>query len=924
MPRPRFLALVALLTIPLAAAAGQRALEPADLYAFRTLHDPVISRDGTWVAVTAAPGRGDGEVVLRRVGADAEHRVPRGSEPQFSSDSAWLAVRLLPPFAEREAPRGDGESKPRPGAALVATADGSTVTWDEVESFSFSADGRWLALHRHPAEEAEAGGRAAQAGDAESGGDRSDGRRRGSTLLLRALATGEETEIPGVVSYAFAESGPWVAWSTEPTADRPGTVAVLGLGGEVDPLELVTASGLRTEVMVWAEDRDRMAFASAVVDASGTPGPASVRLWEPGTDGARPVAEPGAFGGEWTVTLDTRLAFSRDGARLFVGLRPAGRERPRDGEEGPSDPLDLEALRERAEVEVWHWRDDRIASERRERREEEAKRTWNAVVHLDAGRAVRLADLQVDDVAPVDNPRAALGLAAGPHLLERTWTDDRWDAWHVSLGDGTRRLVAAALREKPSLSPGGRFVAFWKDGDWHLWDAQDGRARNLTGSLPVPFADQDHDQPSPAPGYGVSGWLEDDSAVLVADKYDLWQFPTAGGTPVCLTAGRGREERRIFRVVDLEPEEDAFAAGQRLLLSVFDDRAKTWGAAELRVGRPGVRTLAHEEAKLTVLAKAEGANRLLLTRERYDLFPDLWVSDLDLGGRIRITDANPQISEFAWGRAELVEWRSALGIPLQGVLIRPENVPDGSRVPVLVYFYRFMSHRLHEFNEPVVNHRPSFPLYASHGYAVFLPDVRFEVGSPGRAAVDCLVPGVQKLIEMGVADPTAIGLHGHSWGGYQTAFVVTQTDVFAAAVAGAPVANMTSAYSGIRWESGLARQFQYEVSQSRIGTDLWSRRDLYVASSPVFFVDRLTTPLLIMHGDEDGAVPWEQSIELYLACRRLARPCVLLQYRGEPHHPKKDANRLDYTVRMKEFFDHHLKGLPAPEWWRRGVGEGAP
>jgi dipeptidyl aminopeptidase/acylaminoacyl peptidase len=253
------------------------------------------------------------------------------------------------------------------------------------------------------------------------------------------------------------------------------------------------------------------------------------------------------------------------------------------------------------------------------------------------------------------------------------------------------------------------------------------------------------------------------------------------------------------------------------------------------------------------------------------------------------------------------------------VVIKPRGYVEGRRYPVLVYYYRFFSQRLHEFNDPSVNHRPSFPVYASDGYVVFLPDVRFEVGRPGLAATKSVVPGVQHLVDIGLADPDAVALHGHSWSGYQTAFIVTQTDLFATAVAGAPVGNMTSAYSGIRLGSGLARQFQYEQGQSRLSGSLWEARDEYIDNSPVFFADRIDTPLLILHGDEDDAVPWEQSIELYLALRRLGKEAVFLQYRGEPHHPQRYANKLDWALKMKEWIDHYTKGVPAPDWITEGV-----
>jgi dipeptidyl aminopeptidase/acylaminoacyl peptidase len=334
---------------------------------------------------------------------------------------------------------------------------------------------------------------------------------------------------------------------------------------------------------------------------------------------------------------------------------------------------------------------------------------------------------------------------------------------------------------------------------------------------------------------------------------------------------------------------------------------------------PGVRKLFEEQKKFSFLAKAKNAETYMYTRESYSEFPDIWISDTKFNTRKKISEVNPQISEFAWGTAELVEWKSVDGIPLQGVLIKPGNFEKGKRYPVLVYYYRFFSQRLHEFNQTVVNHRPCFPFYASNGYAVFLPDIRFEVGLPGFSATKCLVPGIQKIIDIGVADEDAIALHGHSWSGYQTAFVITQTDVFKCAIAGAPVSNMTSAYSGIRWGSGLARQFQYEQTQSRIGGSLWEKPELYIENSPVFYADRINTPLLIMFGDEDGAVPWYQGIELYLAMRRLEKDCVFLQYRGEPHHPQKYANKLDYSIRMKEYLDHYCKGLPAAKWISEGV-----
>ena len=602
------------------------------------------------------------------------------------------------------------------------------------------------------------------------------------------------------------------------------------------------------------------------------------------------------------------------------------REKERRDERGaPFDPFDFDALLEEREVDVWHWNDPRIIPNQKERWEEhEEHRVYRAVVHLKSGRVVALADLEMPRVLTTDNPRVALGGSDVPYLKEITWNGQFSDLYVVDLKTGERhqveRKVASGRSRAGSLSPDGRFVIFYNDGDWHLYDVKKKILENVTEGLEVPFANEDHDYPMDPPGYGLSEWLADSSAVFIYDKYDIWRVPTDGGEPNCLTAGEGRKSDTVFRVTDLDPEEETIAPDARLLLEGYHDLEKHDALYSINPAGGELRRLyGTGKHSLGVVAKAEKTDRILFTRERYDEFPNLWTSNVEFEEPKRLTDANPQIADFAWGSAELVGWSSADGIPLQGILIKPGDYEPGKRYPVLVYYYRFFSQRLNLFNEPVVNHRPSFPLYASNGYAVFLPDIRFEVGQPGFSATKCLVPGVQKLVDMGIADPDAIGLHGHSWSGYQTAFVITQTNIFAAAVAGAPVSNMTSAYSGIRWGTGLARQFQYEKSQSRIGGSLWEKPELYIENSPVFFADRIETPLLIQFGDEDGAVPWYQGIELYLACRRLEKNCIMLQYRGEPHHLKKYPNKLDYSIKMKEFFDHWLKGSPAPAWMTEGV-----
>ncbi len=923
--------LVLLLSVPAAGQEG-RPLTFTDLMKLREIAQPSISSDGAWIAFTAEPDRGDPEVIVRAVDGAARYVIPLASNPVIARGGSWVAARLNPSMAEQEA-AGRGEA-PRRGLTLLATGTGEVVEVAEVRAFAFSADGSWLAYHRFaPRDDEEAGSE----GDSEQAGDDDAGDREpGTELVLRFLASGRETELADVRSFAFDEQGHFIAYAVAGADNTRDGLYLRNLQTSGEPESVLDARpfGHYAELS-WKEEDSGLAFVMATEDRDGEPGKGTLMAWD-GSSTSELVGSDEAPDG-WFVPTTNSISWSKDGERLFFGWRPiredeakrlaadpsaaAAEESDRGSrEDEPFDPYDSEAILADRGVDVWHWLDPRINPQQKIVWDREKDRTYTAVHHMDSGRVVSLADPDVPDVAVPDNADVSIARSDVPYRWEATWTGGNEDAYVIELGTGNRTLVAERLDARAALSPEGRFAVYFRDGDYFLFDVASGEPRNVTESLGVPFANEDHDFPRPAPGYGLGGWIEDDAAMLVYDKYDIWVVPTDGSAAWNLTEGEGRAQKRIFRVIDTDPEKVAIGAGDELLLSSYHDMEKNFGFYRAHADAPGATRLLEEDKMFRFLAKAEDASRVLFTRQDYDEFPDLWVADdTAFAGPRKLTEVNPNISEVAWGTAELTEWHSADGTPLQGVVIKPGNYEEGKRYPVLVYYYRFFSQRLHEFNQPAVNHRPSFPLYASNGYVVFLPDVRFEVGRPGFASTKSVVPGVQHLVDIGIADPDAIALHGHSWSGYQTAFMVTQTNIFKTAIAGAPVSNMTSAYSGIRLGSGLARQFQYEMTQSRLSGNLWNARADYIDNSPVFFADKIETPMLILHGDIDDAVPWEQSIELYLAMRRNGKETVFLQYNDEPHHPQTYANKLDWAMKMKEWLDHYLKGEPAPDWIKMGI-----
>jgi dipeptidyl aminopeptidase/acylaminoacyl peptidase len=904
------------------AAPGTKTITFADLMRFRAIGSPVISDDGKVVAYGLQPDRGDGEAVVHVLATGKSVRVPLGASPVISKDGRFVAMVLKVPFVASEK---TGKDKPKPGMALVEVTTGSATTFQNVEKFAISDDSRWLA-YLLPAAEPKKDDKTAAPPTAAPAGTTAnrDEAKPGGTLKLRDLAAGTEQEIGFVASFAFDPTSKSLAVVVSGAEGKGNGVFLKPLADvTAAPVTAVQADKTRYESLTWTKDGRALAFLSGVDKPAGS---ATLSMWDTATAQVKQVAASAQAPNGWTLPIKNDLVWSKDGKRLFFGFKPpqnrdaaAGGEKAEKGDRNAApDPYDFDAILAKVEGDVWHWNDPRIIPQQKVMWNREKDRTYRAVLHVDSGKVVPLANLDLPDVAVPENATLALATSDVPYLKQTTWGEGARDVFVVDLETGARTLVTGQLKGQPSMSPDGRFVAFFDGTNWQSFDTSTKTARVLTGTLKVTLTNEEHDTPDAAPAFGLGGWVDQGSSLLVYDRYDIWQIPTGGGEPINLTGRVGRTAQITFRVVALDPESKALSSREPLLLTAYHNREKNWGFYAASFAKPGTELRIDQKKLFKFIGKAKKADAVLFSREDYGEFPDVWVSDLSFKQPRKVSDANPQIADFAWGTAELVDYKSQDGVALQGVLIKPANYVAGQRYPVITYFYERESQLLYAFNEPVVNHRPSFAVYAGAGYAVFLPDVVFTAGHPGQSFLKCLVPAVQKLVDMGIADPKKLGLHGHSWGGYGTAYMVTQTDMFAAAVSGAPVANMTSAYGGIRWESGVARQFQYEKTQSRIGGSLWEKRDLFIENSALFFADRVKTPLLIEHGDDDGAVPWYQGIEMYLALRRLGKDCILLQYRGEPHHLQKYPNKLDYSIKMKQYFDHYLKGDPAAEWITNG------
>jgi len=437
------------------------------------------------------------------------------------------------------------------------------------------------------------------------------------------------------------------------------------------------------------------------------------------------------------------------------------------------------------------------------------------------------------------------------------------------------------------------------------------------------MGEEDNDMPDYAWPYGICGWTKDDHDVLIYDRFDIWKINPANGALTNFTNGFGRANKLIFRYYRPKSSNDNerfIKDNEPLWLLTQNDDNKQWGYYKktLSSNKPPAKVVMGG-FEYSPLKKAKQGDLFIYTKQNFQHSPDLYLST-DLKKEIQLSHINPQQNNYNWGTAELVEWTTPKGYHSKGILFKPEDFDPSKKYPMLCYFYEKVSQNLYDYIAPAPTpSRLPITYFVSNGYLVFEPDISYETGHPGPSAVEFVNSGVEMLKKNPWVDGNNIGIQGQSWGGYQVAYLITATDMYKAAWAGAPVANMTSAYGGIRWETGVNRQFQYEKTQSRIGATLWERPDLYIENSPIFHLPKVHTPLVIMSNDNDGAVPWYQGIELFTGLRRLGKPVWLLQYNDEAHNLIHRRNRKDITIREQQYFDYFLKGAPMPVWMDKGV-----
>ena len=746
-------------------------------------------------------------------------------------------------------------------------------------------------------------------------------RSDGTKLVVRDLANGKETTIEHVRAFGLIADDEWM-WYTVGTKKMKEGVAH-GLFAR----ELATGNTRtllpgysNTAGMVTDHDDKQLAFTSDLRTFGDKKPKRDIYLWDFSDKEAHVIIGEDAKGiADGLLVQGSGLDFSHDGSVIAFQVKPPKKE-------------DLPKILKEDEVklDLWHWQDGLLQT-MQAKRGDPSQASMTAVYHRDADKAVVLGTQKMPRLTLItDDGSRALASDSSRYEKMVTWDGRYSDHYVVNTIDGSRTLIVEGLRGSVNSSTGGRYVIWFdhRDYDWHTYDLHDNEHRNLTANIDVAFDREQDDRPEPHRAHGSAGWTKDDAEVLLNDEFDIWAINPATGEARCITDGFGRATNTRLRYanIDLRPDAQRDDNEKRrwlpsdLVLTALDQNTYATGYytdSLEQTGRP--RKLIMKDSATGRPTRPRDADRLFLTFSRFDEFPDIWTTDLAFAGARKLTDACPIRRQVRWGSAELVTWRSDDGVDLKGYLVKPDGFDPEKKYPMMVYFYERSSQSMHRFVSPNASTSPNAAFYVANGYLWFVPDIVYRDGYPGESCEKCVVSGVQHIISMGFVDRDGIGVAGHSWGGYQTAHLITRTDIFAAAESGAPVVNMYSAYGGIRWSSGMSRQFQYEQTQSRIGGSIWEHPMRYWENSPLFHLDKANTPVLILHNDEDGAVPWYQGIEFFVAMRRLGKEAYLMNYNGEAHGLRKRQNQRDWTRRMKQFFDHHLKGAPAPEWMKRGV-----
>lgn len=871
---------------------------------------------------------GDGSMVVHNLKTNEQSVIPRGTAYKLSKDGKFAAVTIKPKFEESKSAR---LKKVKPDQMPKDTLGIYNLNSKELKKFPYlkgfktgREGGLSLAFQTTPPADTSKTKKAPKKEKDE-----------GSDLMVYQYASGALDTLKYVAEYDYSRGGDTLFFVRKPNSKdslyKPGLYLYLPATKALSAVyEINHKQSVKLPVV--SENNRALAFYAKLDTTKAGAKDVSILIFRDGYDRAKVAVDNTTKGlpEKMVVSENRSLQFDKSAGRLFFGISKVMPEK---------DTTIVES--EVAKLDLWHYSEPYIQPYQLLNVQRELKKSYLSTIEPDGdNRIVQLAkeDYEIVQV-PEWSSEWGYSVSDKRYELESQWSaDPHSDLYIISVKDGVSKLLLEDVYiSNVSPSSEGKYLIWYNNVDkkWYSYNSADGSVKRIANDVTLSFANELHDSPQMAPSYGHGGWSEGDKNLFLYDRFDVWMVDPDGVRPsVNITDGTGRLENKTFRIVRLDKmllppgtpgvKLTPIKPGETIYFSIFDNSTKENGYYFKEMGKrkPVLKKWILEPFTFNYLTKSKDGSVITYVKHNFTNSPELWITRDNFKTQQKYTDINPQQRDYNWGTNELVKWKSATGLDVDGILHKPENFDPAKKYPMIVYFYERTSDNLYYYRAPAPSRSTiNITYFTSNGYLVFVPDIYYQVGHPGKSALDCIVPGVEKLCENPWVDRDNIAIQGQSWGGYQVAYMITQPQVFKwkAAGAGAPVANMTSAYGGIRWGSGMVRQFQYEHTQSRIGKTLWEAPELYIENSPLFFADKIETPVLIMANDADEAVPWYQGIEYFTALRRLGKPAWMLQYNKETHNLTGRVNAKDLSVRLSQFFDHYLKGEPMPLWMKRGI-----
>ena len=882
---------------------------------WKSLKGAQISNDGKYISYEIKPHRGDGTLCIYNVKSGETDSIPRATRAQFSGGSSYIAFKITPGFDTLrtcELEEIKRSKWPKDSLGVYLLGQDSLAKYPKLTSFSMNEENDWMAVEFKHNNAKETGKKKRKC--------KIFGRKKGNDTyetdghVLWLYHPEMEKEYLDMTDFEFSENGNYVAFLTHKSIDDIDSLR-LNLFATADQ-SLWTGSADYTDLvkMNFNHEENQLAFL-ATADTSEVKR-YNLHVW--GTDGNSVAMIDSAmvgFDADHDISRHSGPRFTMNDQLLYFGI----------GAREMEEPEDTLTKKEKVNLDLWHYQDQSLQPQQLITKDRDLKESNLHAYHFNSNKVVALANDTMEIVATTNlKGDYLMGYSNEAYTHTYNWVSPRpMDYYRVNIHTGESELILTSQKFFPDMSPSGKYLTFYCEGEHHMMDIETGTEDCMTCSTEeVVWVEDMNGMPMEAYPKDAGYWTKDESKVYVQSEFDYWEYDRNTKVLSSFSHEMGQLDNIELRM-NLWEYDSVYFDPSNVYFTGFDRTTKGSHFYELKVheNHADFMEMGYFNARVMQLQRSKNKERSIVRKMTFEDYPELFTYTDDMNAMEKISVTNPQQEEYNWGTVELTNWTSYDGFELEGLVYKPEDYDSTKSYPLMVYFYELYADRLHNHYIP----KPTASIiyateYASAGYVVFMPDIRYKPGHPAASAYDCIMSGTDHVLETvpGV-DSTRMALQGQSWGGYQTAQLVTMTNRYRAAMAGAPVANMFSAYGGIRWGSGMNRQFQYERTQSRIGYTIWERPDLYVENSPLFHLPNVQTPLMIMHNDGDGAVPWYQGIELFTGLVRLGRPTWLLNYNDDDHNLMRNANRIDLSIRMRQFFDHYLMDEPAPQWLTEGI-----